>query len=375
MALPRAWCELIPRRKLMIRAKFHIAFSSPESSHPALDVDTQLPGEGVTALFGRSGAGKTTFLRCVAGLEHDPNGELHIGERIWQNQHTTLPCHKRNVGYVFQEPRLFPHLNVEANLRFGQRSRSDARARDNELFDLLDICPLLGRPIHGLSGGEQQRVAIGRALLSNPEILLMDEPLSSLDAPRKRELLPYLERIKNEAGIPILYVSHSLQEVGRLADYLVVLERGRLLTAGDPVTILNEYQRGSEYSDNPSTLIDAFISSVDTQAHLVALALGDQVLHLRSDQLVQGDNARVQIYAKDVSIALSEAKDSSILNILPAKVGAIVPNNRDGTVAVRLLLANEQELISLITLKSLHRLQLTVGKQVWAQIKSVALIQ
>ncbi|MEM8498606.1 MAG: molybdenum ABC transporter ATP-binding protein [Pseudomonadota bacterium] len=357
----------------MIRAKFHIEFPSPSSSSVALSVDTQLPAKGVTALFGRSGAGKTTFLRCIAGLQHDPCGELVVGDQLWQNKDMSLPCHKRNIGYVFQEPRLFPHLDVESNLRFGQRM-SD-KAREDELLALLDIRPLLDRPIQGLSGGEQQRVAIGRALLTQPNILLMDEPLSSLDASRKSELLPYLERIKDEAGIPILYVSHSLQEVGRLADYLVVLERGRQVAAGNPVAIINDYQRRKDYADAPSTLLEASIESTDTRAQLASLAIGDKILHLRNEQLVQGDIARVQIYAKDVSIALSEATDSSILNILPVTVDAIVHNNVNGTATVRLATADDHELVSLITMKSLQRLQLTVGAQVWAQIKSVALVQ
>ncbi len=357
----------------MIRAKFHIEFPSSASSNVALSVDTQIPLLGVTALFGRSGAGKTTFLRCVAGLQHDPFGELTVGDQVWQNTHMSLPCHKRKIGYVFQEPRLFPHLDVQSNLRFGQQTPD--KAREDELLDLLDIRPLLGRPIQGLSGGEQQRVAIGRALLCEPKILLMDEPLSSLDAGRKSELLPYLERIKDEAGIPILYVSHSLQEVGRLADYLVVLEGGRQVAAGDPVAIINDYQRGEDYANTPSTLLQASIRSTDAQAQLASLAIGDKDLHIRNDHLAQGDKARVQIYAKDVSIALSEATDSSILNILPARVDAIVHNDDNGTVAVRLALADDHELLSLITLKSLQRLQIAVGAQVWAQIKSVALVQ
>ncbi|MFK7732116.1 MAG: molybdenum ABC transporter ATP-binding protein [Pseudomonadales bacterium] len=357
----------------MIRAKFHIEFPSATLADLALSIDTELPAKGVTALFGRSGAGKTTLLRCIAGLQHDPNGELRFGDQVWQDKHNSLPCHQRNIGYVFQEPRLFPHLDVHSNLRFSQRAAGNAK--ENEVLELLDIHPLLGRPVQGLSGGEQQRVAIGRALLSKPQLLLMDEPLSSLDASRKNELLPYLERIKDEAGIPILYVSHSQQEVARLADHLVVLERGRLIAAGDPVRIINEYQRSAEYADTPSTLLAAPISATDSKSQLASLAIGDQVLHLRSEHLVQGDIARVQIYAKDVSIALSEATDSSILNILPARVDAIVPNVVTGTVAVRLALADNHELISLITLKSLQRLQLTTGMQVWAQIKSVALIQ
>lgn len=373
MVPQRGLCASMPRREFMIRAKFHIEFSTPASNGVALSVDTQLPTKGVTALFGHSGAGKTTFLRCIAGLQHDPRGELQVDNQVWQDRRTSLPCHKRNIGYVFQEPRLFPHLDVQSNLRFGQHAPGSGR--EHELLDLLDIRPLLGRPVQGLSGGEQQRVAIGRALLSNPDLLLMDEPLSSLDASRKNELLPYLERIKDEAGIPILYVSHSLQEVGRLADYLVVLERGKQVAAGNPVSIINDYQRGEEYADSPSTLLEASVSSTDAHAQLASLAIGDQVLHLRNDHLAAGDTARVQIFAKDVSIALSEATDSSILNILPVRVDAIVPNQANGTVAVRLALAEGHELVSLITLKSLQRLQLRVGTQAWAQIKSVALIQ
>lgn len=198
-----------------------------------LDIDLELPARGVTAIFGPSGSGKTTLLRCVAGLERAPGGWLSVAGEVWQDGHRWVPTHRRSLGFVFQEPSLFPHLSVAGNLRYGQlRGTGERRLCLDGAVELLGLGALLDRRPDQLSGGERQRVAIARALATAPRLLLMDEPLASLDMQRKLEILPYLERLHAELEIPVLYVSHAADEVERLADHLLVLEAGRALASG-----------------------------------------------------------------------------------------------------------------------------------------------
>ena len=202
----------------------------------ALDVDLTAPSEGITAIFGRSGAGKSTLLRCIAGLERLP-GRLIVQGQVWQDGRTFLPPHRRPVGYVFQEPSLLPHLSVRGNLDYGFRRATARRIGFEEAVELLGLKPLLPRSTLKLSGGERQRVAIGRALLAQPELLLMDEPLSSLDVRAKAEILPYLERLHQSLQVPVLYVSHDASEIARIADRLMLMQEGRILpapAAGEP---------------------------------------------------------------------------------------------------------------------------------------------
>ncbi len=202
----------------------------------SLDLDVQLPGRGVTALYGPSGSGKTTCLRCIAGLERPARGFIEVNGQVWQNsEHAVfVPPHKRSVGYVFQEASLFAHLSVRANLAFGLKRIAPAQRRVDmqQATELLGIGHLLDRQPHNLSGGERQRVGIARALLTSPQLLLMDEPLAALDSRRKNEILPYLQRLHDELDIPVLYVSHSQDEVARLADHIVLLDGGRALASG-----------------------------------------------------------------------------------------------------------------------------------------------
>lgn len=200
-----------------------------------MDIDLDLPARGVTAIFGQSGSGKTTLLRCIAGLERARQGRLTFKGEVWQDERTFLPVHKRPLGYVFQEASLFPHLSVLGNLRYGlTRSKTEQSVSLDQAIELLGIAPLLGRKPNRLSGGERQRVGIARALAVSPRLLLMDEPLAALDLARKQEILPYLERLHAELAFPLLYVTHSPDEVTRLADYLVTMENGRALTH-DPI--------------------------------------------------------------------------------------------------------------------------------------------
>lgn len=218
-----------------IEARFHVDWPGF-----ALDVDLHLPASGVTALFGHSGSGKTTILRCIAGLECAPKGRLVVNGEVWQDREQWVPTHKRSIGYVFQEASLFPHLSVLGNLQYGMKRISDPqRVSLDQVVELLGIGHLLARKPDSLSGGERQRVGIARALAVSPRLLLMDEPLAALDLKRKREILPYLERLHDELDIPVLYVSHSPDEVMRLADYIVVLDEGLVLAEGLPAEIFH----------------------------------------------------------------------------------------------------------------------------------------
>ncbi len=238
-----------------IEARFQIAYSGF-----SLDVDLQLPGKGVTALFGHSGSGKTTCLRCVAGLERAPLGRLVVNGEVWQDSETAvfLPPHKRALGYVFQDANLFEHLSVERNLTYGMKRvpRDQHRVALKQATELLGIGHLLERmPVH-LSGGERQRVGIARALLTSPRLLLMDEPLAALDLKRKAEILPYLERLHDELDIPILYVSHSPDEVARLADHLVLLDQGRSIASGPVVETLARTDLPLSHLEDAGVVID-----------------------------------------------------------------------------------------------------------------------
>lgn len=219
----------------VIHAKFKV-----DRVNFSLDVDIKMPGLGITVLFGPSGSGKTTLLRCIAGLEHVRNGYLNVGGEIWQDGGYFLGSHKRPLGYVFQEASLFPHLTVLGNLLYGmKRAKQSNQAQLGELVQLLNIKNLLERRVEVLSGGERQRVAIARALALSPRLLLMDEPLSSLDFRLKHEIILYLEELHQHLQIPVLYVTHSLDEAARLADHLVLLDKGREIAAGIPQQVLS----------------------------------------------------------------------------------------------------------------------------------------
>ncbi len=343
----------------------------------SLDVDLQLPGRGVIALFGHSGSGKTTLLRAIAGLERF-NGTLTVNGETWQDEKIFLPVHQRPIGYVFQEPSLFPHLSVRDNLEFGmcRIAESKRQIKRIQVIEWLGIGRLLGRGVQKLSGGERQRVAIGRALLTSPELLLMDEPLSALDEPSKQEILPYLERLHDELAIPMLYVSHSIAEVSRLADYIVQMEAGRAVDQGSAVELLSSLHQHTVPGEEPGAVIEARIAEHDDHHHLTALALpgGLQIIAPRLAAAI-GVRARVRIPAREVSIALTVPQGTSILNILPAKI--IDHSEGDpGRVLVQLCLeGSDTRLLSRISRYSWERLGLHKGMKVQAQIKSMSLAQ
>ena len=344
-----------------------------------LDIDLQLASRGVTALFGPSGSGKTTLLRCIAGLERVPDARLIMNNERWQDGKFFLPVHQRALGYVFQEASLFPHLSVQGNLDFGaKRSRQGNIENQKGIVDLLGIGHLLSREPERLSGGERQRVAIARALLTSPKLLLMDEPLAALDRERKREILPYLERLRDELDIPIIYVSHAIDEVSRLADQLVLLDQGRVLASGSLSELTARLDLPLARDQDAGVVIDATVGAHDRAYHLTRLDFAGGCVHagLRSEpnELPLGHQARVSIQARAVSIALTSADDSSILNRLPAVIEAFADARHPAQLLVRLN-AGGTPILARISRRSCDDLKLHQGQQVWAQIKTVALVE
>ncbi|MDO9106585.1 MAG: molybdenum ABC transporter ATP-binding protein [Methylovulum sp.] len=355
-----------------LRLRFNISYPGF-----ALDVDLELPGRGITALFGHSGSGKTTCLRAVAGLERAADGYLEVNGEVWQDggKGTFVPTHRRALGYVFQEASLFSHLSVRDNLNYGLK-RSAAKAqgvRFEQAVEWLDIAALLGRRPEHLSGGERQRVAIARALLSKPRLLLFDEPLAALDLKRKAEILPYLERLHDTLDIPMLYVSHSPDEVARLADHLVLLAEGKAVASGPLQETLARIDLPAVFADDAGVVIDAVIGGHDDNDHLSRLDFAGGTIYVSRQAKPLGRNVRCRIHARDVSLNLEHMDNSSILNIIRANVVAVADTDNPANVLVRLDAAGTP-LLARITRRSLQHLAIRPGVGLWAQIKAVALL-
>ncbi len=344
----------------------------------ALSLDLSLPGSGVSAIIGPSGAGKTTLLRCIAGLERASQGLIEVNGTRWQDSASGLwlPPHQRRLGYVFQEASLFAHLNVQGNLDYGRRRNAKAASAQQreQIIGLLGIEHLLQRDTAALSGGERQRVGIARALLSDPQLLLMDEPLTALDPQRKADILPYLERLHQELSIPILYVSHSADEVARLADHLLLLEQGQVRASGPLQTLLPRLDLPMAYSDDARSLLQGHVSAWDETYQLLTLTLDDSALQLRipHSALPIGQPVRVAVQARDVSLTLQQPQQSSVLNLLPARIEAIEPAEQPAQALIRLDLQGSP-LLARVTRYSVEQLGLQPGQPLWAQIKGVAL--
>jgi molybdate transport system ATP-binding protein len=353
-----------------IRAQFKLQRDSF-----ALDASFEAPSRGVTALFGHSGSGKTTLLRCIAGLERAP-GSLHVNGSAWQDDKTFVPVHKRALGYVFQEASLFPHLSVRANLEYGYK-RIDAakrRVQTDQVIEWLSLSHLVDRrDANSLSGGERQRVAIGRALLVSPEILLMDEPLSALDTHSKQEILPYLERLHRELDIPVLYVSHAMDEVARLADHLVLMEKGKVIASGDVHETLSCLDLPTAHFDDAGAVIEAAVAQQDEKYHLTRLDFAGGELWVSRVEQPFGAKVRARVLARDVSIATQAPHGSSINNILNARIEEIRDEGPD-KVVVLMKVGESQKLLARITRRSRDHLGLIDGMYVCAQVKSVALM-
>ena len=335
------------------------------------------PGNGITALFGHSGSGKTTLLRCIAGLEK-AEGRLEVNGEVWQDQDVFVPVHRRALGYVFQEASLFPHLSVRRNLEFGWKrtAQSERRVAFEQAVELLGVEPLLPRNPAGLSGGERQRVAIARSLLTSPRLLLMDEPLSALDERSKQEILPYLERLHSDLALPVVYVSHSLSEVARLADYMVWMEQGRVSAQGPLAEVLSRFDLEAAEAEEAGVVIDAVVAVHDEKYHLTGIESPWGRLWVKKMDAAVGQRARVRLPARDISLSLLPERASSILNVWSAQVVSI-GDAGPGQVLVRMRQPEDERappIIARITRRSADVLGLTAGKRVYARIKSVALM-
>jgi molybdate transport system ATP-binding protein len=344
----------------------------------SLEVDLDLPGRGVTALFGHSGSGKTTLLRSIAGLQRF-DGQLYINQECWQDGSHFLPVHQRPIGYVFQEASLFPHLSVLQNLEFGLRRIpvEQRRVSIEQVVEWLGIGHLLKRKPQRLSGGERQRVAIARALLTSPKLLLMDEPLSALDEQSKQDILPYLERLHDSLAIPVLYVSHSLAEVMRLADHMVWLKGGRVVEQGPLQQVLSNMDLAIAHEGEAASVMDTTVAEHDRQYHLTALDSRFGRLWVKPLDLAIGEPVRVTIPARDVSLSLEKEEKSSILNVWEAVVIDIA-EAEPGQVMVKLCCPEQggkQPLLARITTRSRDHLGLEVSSRVYARIKSVGLLE
>lgn len=356
-----------------LTARFDVQYAT---FHLRAAVD--IPMQGVTAIFGPSGCGKTTFLRCMAGLERSSRGVIRFGDVVWQDEarRIFLPVVKRPIGYVFQEPRLFPHLSVRANLMYGFKRipRKQRRLSVEGIVEILDLHGLLTRRPHHLSGGEQQRVAIGRALLTSPALLLMDEPLSSLDMTRKNEILPFLQRLNQDLRVPVLYVSHDLNEILQLADHVVVIKEGDVVATG---TIQDVFARldlpGLVEPNVVGAVIETTVAAHEPQFGLTRVEFSGRSLCIPQQALPVGTSLRVQILARDVSLVVGvPASQSSVLNALEARVIEI-RESRSDPYTVKVKLDVGCPLLAMITRKSLHQLKLHPGQKVQAHVKAVAL--
>lgn len=341
-----------------------------------LDIDLALPGHGITALFGVSGSGKTTALRVLAGLEPQAHGRISVQGEVWQDSAQGLfkPVHQRALGYVFQEASLFEHLTVQGNLQFGFK-RTPASERNqiwNDTLDFLGIGHLLDRWPHELSGGERQRVAIARALAASPRLLLLDEPMAALDAPRKAEILPYLENLQTQLGLPVIYVTHAIDEVARLADHLVLFDAGRATAFGPTAELLTRLDLPLAHGDTAGAVLHCKVVAHDDRDHLTLTHFSGGELTVPRQHAGVDHQLRVRVAARDVSLTLQHQSDTSILNIIACTVTAVSP---DGTGQVMVALqAGATPLLARITTRSSHALGLEPGKAVYAQIKGVAVL-
>jgi molybdate transport system ATP-binding protein len=343
-----------------------------------LVVDLGLPPAGITALFGASGSGKTSILRCVAGLARGNRCVVRIAGETWQDDATGvfLPTWRRSLGYVFQESSLFEHLTVAGNLAYGVRRTakgSGTKALD-EAIELLGIGALLPRPPQALSGGERQRVAIARAIATRPRLLLLDEPLASLDPARRRDILPWLERIRDELKTPMLYVTHSVDEVARLADHLVVLERGRIKASGRVETVLPGLADPALGGEDMAALLNGHVTQTDAQWRLAQVAFPGGHVWIRDTGFAVGCPVRLRILARDVSIATAEPRQTSIQNQLSCQIESISADAHPSQALVRLT-CGDAVLLARITARAVDALGLAPRMPVWAQVKSVALIE
>ena len=329
-------------------------------------------------LFGPSGCGKTTVLRCIAGLNHIKDGLCDIAGEVWQDRNGAfVPTHKRALGYVFQEASLFPHLSVRKNLLFGAPERKPAGPTIDfdEVVELLGIRALLDRSPRNLSGGERQRVGIGRALLTQPKVLLMDEPLSALDRRTKGEILPFIEKLRDHFALPIFYVTHDMAEVERLADQIVLLERGHVVAAGPLAELQADPNSALATSQEAAVSLHGVIEGFEESFGLSRIFVPGGHVLVPSTAGAVGDALRIHVVATDVALARDPPGRSSILNVLPGRIVAMnAPNPHE--ILASIALGEDgagARLLARVTRKSWEELGFGKGQNVFAQVKSVAL--
>jgi molybdate transport system ATP-binding protein len=338
----------------------------------ALDARFDAPTPGVTALFGRSGCGKTTLVNLLAGLLPGARGRIVVNGAVWLDRARgiNVPAEQRRIGYVFQDARLFPHYTVRGNLLYGA-PREAAAGDFDDVVDLLGLAPFLDRRPASLSGGERQRVALGRALLSQPRLLLLDEPLASLDVSRREEVLPYLERLRDAFAIPMVFVSHQFDEVLRLATHLVVLEQGCVVAGGGIGAVsLEPALRGIVGVDAVGAVVDGTVARVEPEQGLSTVTIGnDSRLFVTSVDLQPGQRVRLQLLARDMILAVEEPRGLSVRNQLRGTVVSITQDAGASLIAVDI---GGETLLARISAAATRELALAPGRQVWALVKAVS---
>jgi molybdate transport system ATP-binding protein len=356
----------------LLEAKFKVAY--PEFN---LDVELDLPARGVTVVFGPSGSGKTTLLRCLSGLEKAPSGYIKIADQVWQDEGIFIPIQERKIGLVFQESRLFPHLSIQDNLLYGyQRTQpAERNLQLDEVAQVLNLEALLKRRPEKLSGGERQRVAIGRALLTSPKLLLMDEPLASLDMQLKAEIIPFIKKIENEFKTPIVYVTHSMNEVLQLVDTMVILKSGKIENIGSVEEVFSDVRSRESLSDDQlGAVLETLVLEHDEGFGLTKLDFMGQILHVPRQNIPVGQSLRVHIHSRDVSLSTASSEGAtSVLNILRAKVEKVGVIDLKGY-SVDIELDAGRPILATITRKSLDNLNLQPGQPVYVHIKAIKMV-
>ena len=359
-----------------MQARILYTMTQPAGGHFQLGVEAEIPATGITCVFGASGSGKTTLLRCLAGLSRPQSARLKVDGELWQDESRFVPTHLRRIGYVFQDASLLPHLSVRRNLHYGRGSVTGGDDADTAAaVKLLGIELLLDKHPRQLSGGERQRVALARALLSRPRLFLLDEPLSSLDVARKQELLPYLQRLPEELDCPIVYVTHSPDEVARLAAHVLVLDHGKCIARGPVTELMAAGSLPVNAAGEIGAVLETTIAGRDAHWHLAEAEYADGRMLIPDPGVAPGRPVRLRILARDISLSHAEEAHSSILNRLPATVERIEESPDTAMCMVHLRIGESTRLLSRVSRKSARRLGLAPGSPIYAEIKSVAILQ